>query len=248
MVDGGLHLHRIVLRDPLGLQRLARERNLPDHPFDADYVVHSLLAELAGRERVKPFVRDPRSQGTSVLAYSTLDAETLHDQAQAIAPPEVYQLIDWEHTQAKPMPTSWSRGRRLGYRVRVCPLVRGPKGHGSNGQPVRKERPEVDAWLARAWQEEEPPEREQVYREWLDRELARGGAAHIEHAELKGFRLRQGLRRDGDRKARAIRRPDALFEGTLLVGDPQAFGELLARGLGRHRGFGFGMLLLTAPG
>ena len=33
-------------------------------------------------------------------------------------------------------------------------------------------------------------------------------------------------------------------EGTLTVGDPDAFSRLLARGIGRHRAFGFGMLLL----
>jgi CRISPR system Cascade subunit CasE len=36
----------------------------------------------------------------------------------------------------------------------------------------------------------------------------------------------------------------ALVTGTLRVGDAEAFRALLARGLGRHRAFGFGMLLL----
>jgi CRISPR system Cascade subunit CasE len=36
--------------------------------------------------------------------------------------------------------------------------------------------------------------------------------------------------------------PDASFTGVLTVRDPEAFGRLLARGIGRHRKFGFGML------
>jgi len=32
------------------------------------------------------------------------------------------------------------------------------------------------------------------------------------------------------------------------VQDPQAFAALLARGLGRHRSFGYGCLLLAPPG
>ncbi|MEE8524028.1 MAG: type I-E CRISPR-associated protein Cas6/Cse3/CasE [Thermoanaerobaculia bacterium] len=43
-------------------------------------------------------------------------------------------------------------------------------------------------------------------------------------------------------------RPDALLTGTLEVTDPDAFATLLARGVGRHRAFGFGMLLLRPPG
>jgi CRISPR system Cascade subunit CasE len=41
------------------------------------------------------------------------------------------------------------------------------------------------------------------------------------------------------------RRPDATFRGTLRVDDPARFAAAaLARGVGRHRAFGFGMLLL----
>ena len=38
--------------------------------------------------------------------------------------------------------------------------------------------------------------------------------------------------------------PDAIMHGALIVSDPGAFHALLARGVGRHCAFGFGMLLL----
>ncbi|MDD4944986.1 MAG: type I-E CRISPR-associated protein Cas6/Cse3/CasE [Rhodoferax sp.] len=35
-----------------------------------------------------------------------------------------------------------------------------------------------------------------------------------------------------------------MLAGQMRVTDPQAFAQLLANGLGRHRTFGFGLLLL----
>jgi len=248
MAEPSLYLHRLVLRDPLDLQRRAREMRLPDHPYDPDYILHSVLNELAGPGRLQPFVTDPRARGDAVLAYSRLDEGGLQEQARAVAPPEVFGLVDWEATRAKPLPTGWPAGKQVGFRARVSPVVRGPKGHGQNGVERRHQRPEVDAYLARCWQQEEAPDREAVYREWLGRELSRAGAAEPVEMRMAGFRLKRALRRDGNRKARAITRPDALFKGTLRIVDPEAFQALLVRGLGRHRGFGFGMLLLTAEG
>ena len=42
--------------------------------------------------------------------------------------------------------------------------------------------------------------------------------------------------------------PAALMRGTLVVGDdPAKFAELLRCGVGRHRAYGFGMLLVRPP-
>jgi CRISPR system Cascade subunit CasE len=40
--------------------------------------------------------------------------------------------------------------------------------------------------------------------------------------------------------------PEATFHGTLEITDPVRFADLLARGVGRHRAYGYGMLLLRA--
>ncbi len=42
--------------------------------------------------------------------------------------------------------------------------------------------------------------------------------------------------------------PEAEFEGTLEVLDGTAFHAVLARGIGRHRAFGYGMLLVRPAG
>ena len=38
--------------------------------------------------------------------------------------------------------------------------------------------------------------------------------------------------------------PDAVIQGTLTVAEPGEFTDLVAHGVGRHRAYGYGMLLL----
>ena len=49
---------------------------------------------------------------------------------------------------------------------------------------------------------------------------------------------------DDVRNSRLIGGPDAVLAGQLRVKNQQAFAQLLAHGIGRHRAFGFGLLLL----
>ena len=37
------------------------------------------------------------------------------------------------------------------------------------------------------------------------------------------------------------------MRGTLTITDPVEFGSLLANGIGRHKAYGYGMLLLRPP-
>jgi CRISPR system Cascade subunit CasE len=69
------------------------------------------------------------------------------------------------------------------------------------------------------------------------------GTSTLNTAHLTEFR-RELMRRYGGAR---IERPNAVLEGHLMVRDPVAFRALLARGVGRHRAFGFGMLLLRPP-
>jgi CRISPR system Cascade subunit CasE len=49
---------------------------------------------------------------------------------------------------------------------------------------------------------------------------------------------------DDARHSRLVGGPDAMLAGQLRVTNSQAFAQLLANGLGRHRAFGFGLLML----
>jgi CRISPR system Cascade subunit CasE len=67
---------------------------------------------------------------------------------------------------------------------------------------------------------------------------------------MEQFRMLDVMRKtqkgemDEPRRQRAVGGPDALLVGQLRVIDPDAFADLIARGVGRHRSFGFGLLML----
>ena len=111
---------------------------------------------------------------------------------------------------------------------------------------------EIDAYqvaVARRETGTPEPDRSAVYCDWLAERLP-PTAAHLRPESLRvdAYRSTRLLRRprtpDGKRGAQWLTRPDVHFSGTLEVADGEAFARLLASGVGRHCGFGFGMLLL----
>ena len=214
---------------------------------DLGYGVHTWLAALLGPLAPKPFrLLDPgtawrKDRPLQWLGYSAQDGATLREQAETFALPLALAVCDTvDLTAAKPMPATWPVGRRLGFEVLVC--------------PVSRRETEKDVFLRRVEQagaSEPPPDRATVYGAWLARQLA--GAATLESVQLAGFRLVRLLRRTQATAAQARRfgqpvvLPQALLRGVLAVQDSAAFTARLARGVGRHRAFGYGMLLLRPP-
>ena len=82
--------------------------------------------------------------------------------------------------------------------------------------------------------------REEVYSDWLSDRLTRRGA-RLEEASLKSFQRVRVVRK---LRARTSEGPDAVMRGTLSVTDPGEFAGVVAHGIGRHRAYGYGMLLL----
>lgn len=248
-----LHLVRCTI-DAQKLYAFARKSRATGFRFDEGYAVHAFFAALFdhgasedARVAPKPF-HIPSFKGGArridVLGYSKLDHLALKERASTFADPLSWGVCDIESLVSRPMPTSFPAGTRLGFSVRFCPIRRiAKKG------PMSRDRAEVDAFLAKTWEVADPDvilDREQVYREWLAEELAKEGAATVLDASMSNFELDHVRRRtQGERrKAKEPQRPDVTFEGVLEVGDSAAFSRRLARGVGRHRAFGFGMLLL----
>ena len=100
----------------------------------------------------------------------------------------------------------------------------------------------MDAFLAETLRNDHARTREEVYLDWLAKRLSPAADLDRETSRLHKFQrrvvVRGGKRIDG---------PDATILGTLTVQDPQAFADCLARGIGRHRAYGYGMLLLRPP-
>ncbi|MFN7952852.1 MAG: type I-E CRISPR-associated protein Cas6/Cse3/CasE [bacterium] len=243
MADTRLHLVRMAFETPR-LLALGRARRLPIHETDLGYLVHCAMGEIFGDDSPSPFaITGAKGRHQEVLAYSSLGASELRLGAERYAAPEAHACCDWEAFAAKPMPGDWHQGERLGFGLRACPVVR----MASAGTHHRKGA-EVDAFLARCWAEPEGSrvDRETVYRDWLSSQLDRHGGATLRACQVRGFQRSRLLRRShgGDRRSHFVERTAVDFQGEIEVRDPAQFGALLARGVGRHRGFGFGMLLL----
>ena len=253
MSDSDLHMVQLGL-DAKGLTTLGKMLHLPLAQTDTGYLVHCALGELFQDDAPQPFSVENESQNgrrVRVLGYTDADADTLQTNAQLDASPTVYEICDWEHLAAKPMPDSFPKGMELRFELRACPVVRkASAGEGVNQHGETRtwdEGDELDAFLAEAWTrpEEDDLSREQVYREWLQRQFEiRGGAAvDPDDIAMTRFSIERMTRRNGpDRTPDTIKRPDVTLTGTLQVTDGDAFVDLLRSGLGRHKSFGYGML------
>jgi len=237
-----LHLIQIRL-DGRGLYRWSGRNGIPLDDGDLGYVVHAATRAAFGALGPQPFaLRHAPGQDPVLLGYGGHTAQELIEHCAVFAVPEVAALFPPETIASKPMPLdSIPAGRRLGFEVRICPIRRQDAG-------TRDRARETDAFLVRSQAEPEAAlDREQVYRDWLAEQLARNGAARIEQGRMTAFRRLRVSRRGEKRRPHSSEKPDATFVGELTVEDPSAFADLLARGVGRHRAFGFGMLLLRPP-
>jgi CRISPR system Cascade subunit CasE len=245
-----LHLIKVLFRAD-GLIRIARRRNLPIRQLDEGYLAHAVLRELWQEYAPTPFLLRGHGRNVEAWGYSALDSEALREHAAAFGDPMLIEVLDGgvEAIASKQMP-SFSSGRRVGFLIRVCPIVR-----LANGRGAQKGR-EVDAFLAKCWQvgPDVTVSREDVYRTWFeDRMNPERAGARIERVAVDSHQRERFVRRmqptvHGDRPAKTIERPDVRLSGELLVKNPVLFGEVLRRGIGRHKAFGFGMLLLVPPG
>lgn len=243
-----MSLHLIEL--PLSLRALhvwAGQRKL-GRGFDEGLALHHLLGEAFGPAALQPFrlLVAPRAQTGTLYAHASRDAEALRAQAIPGLTPAVAQVVELERLRSLPRPAgTWQTGQRLGFDLRCRPVVRlASPLHGTTGtgEAVSLGKgAEVDAFLAQALRGEEA-DREQVYLDWLTDRLGPAASLDREHSRLARFQ-RTRIQRGG----RGLEGPDAIVHGTLTIGDPVRFAELLARGVGRHRSYGYGMLLLRPP-
>jgi CRISPR system Cascade subunit CasE len=241
-----MSLHLVQLRpDSLALATWATRHGLLSPDGDYGYALHALLSAAFGNGAPKPFRYLDAQRG--LLAYSHLDLTELRERA-ALAVPEMDRALGLASLDARAFPTDWRSGQRVAFEVRTRPVVRTNDGH------------ERDAFLhaiaTTDTEAESGPRarvsRADVYSGWITRHITADGAAEPVRVDLAGFRLTRVLRRppkgpEQGRKSLAICGPDALFQGELRVGDGEAFARLVARGVGRHCTFGFGMLLLKPP-
>jgi len=229
--------------DPQRLAAWAARHRLLDREGDLGYALHALLHAAFGEQAPQPFRYLDAEQG--LLAYTRLDAIGLA-QLVALAEPDAAAALGLGQTRqhgginVRPFPTQWAVGHTLGFEVRVRPIIR----EGKTGR-------ERDAFLAAVEKAQGSAlDRGEVYVQWLSDSLARQGGAELADARMTRYqqlgvtRKSQKGNAEDVRHSRLVNGPDAVLAGQLRVANSQAFAQLLANGLGRHRAFGFGLLLL----
>ena len=228
---------------------------------DPDHGMHCLLTECFGRELApRPFrAIFPRGGSRGCLyGYGAAGADELREAAGLYADPLQSRIIFPHSIDSKAMPAEWTAGKRLGFEVRLRPVVRLERDTSRIPPHIQRSfkegglRPgkECDAFLWKAIQYpkgEMQDSREKVYRDWLAERLQRCGAAelYVEETKLVSFQRTRAVRR---LRGGYSEGPDALMRGVLEITDGPAFAQLLAGGVGRHRAYGYGMLLLRPAG
>lgn len=204
---------------------------------DLGYAFHAALKAVFADLAPQPF---SYRQDQGLLAYSA-HGEALKS-AAAMATPEVAEMLGLEASSQssglliRPFPQAWKPEQLLSFELRVRPIVRTKDGRERDVYLSAIER-KPDAGLSR----------QAVYTDWLKWQFS--DVADLHEVQMTEFQLSAVVRRsapstDGKRAKQPVLGPNAVLTGVLQVRDSEAFATLVSRGVGRHRAFGFGMLLL----
>lgn len=244
--------------DMRDLNRWAGHRGLLQRrAYDEGYVLHLLTAGMFGNSALRPFrlFSSERRRQATFYAYSGLDAGELCGIAEAVATPDCLDVISLDSIRSKAMPIKFAAGQSFNFDIRVRPIRRLKSSVRDDRHNVRLEKgAEIDAFrlqviryprqnFADGETDSTSVEwtREGVYRDWLVQRF--GGSATLRSCRLTAFRRHRAIRGKG----RLIEGPDAALQGSLSVENAAGFAGMLTRGIGRHKAYGYGMLLLRPP-
>jgi CRISPR system Cascade subunit CasE len=138
---------------------------------DYGYALHALLSEAFGDLAPKPFHYLGGRQG--LLAYTSADLESLRLNA-SLAPPDVARALGLDHLDARPFPSAWRAGQRLGFEVRVRPVVRSKDGRERDAYLHAVEGTVDTGQIAGKGS---IAQRTAIYADWLAKQFAVDGAA-----------------------------------------------------------------------
>ena len=230
--------------EPKAFMAFAREQGLDSGrgELDLGYIGHAWLKAAFGGlapGRWRLFMPGPmqrQSMPARILAYSDHPAEALVDQLARFGPPSVEAVCSTGAIQGKILPQEWPTNRNYAFEALCCPVGR-----------KARQGTEKDVFLLAAEQlPEERLERGQVYQDWFKTRAEAVEGIQILKVDVSAFRLVKVMRKtqDNPRKPRQAVRPQAEFRGILRANGDHGLLALLRQGVGRHRAFGFGMILL----
>ena len=248
-----------LIHAPLDIRRFNRwagNRGLiRNGSFDMGYAFHVLLSTMFGKGVLQPFrvFATERRASAALYAYADVDDTELRDTAIAVAPPDCLDVIDPDSMRSKRMPSHFKQGRRLGFDLRLRPVRRLHRDLAdpqlgrslSRGAEVDAFRLEVMQRFPSGWADSAAARagvtRESVYAAWLCERF--GNVVAMDECRLVSVGRSRAVRGD----SRGPEGPDAILHGTFTVSNEDTFAGLLRNGVGRHRAYGYGMLLLRPP-
>lgn len=228
--------------DVVALYRFLHTQGLSGGEDDAElgYEIHAWLGAAFADIAPRPWrLLMDKHRPPRILAYAPHAASAFQQRMIEFAEPGVFQVCPEPQLMiaSRSMP-EWQKGRKLRFQTLVCPV----------GRKARSGI-EKDLFLIHADNQDSTQKlsRETVYCEWAEQKLDHYSVT-VNSIRLAGFRLvkqrRQTQTTKGKRVFHHIVRPQALLEGEITIKDPHKFTLLLRHGIGRHRAFGFGMILL----
>lgn len=228
--------------DIIALHRFLHTQGLFEKKDDAElgYGVHAWLGAAFGELAPKPWrLLMDKHRPPRILGYAPHDASALRQRIIEFAEPSVFQVCPKPQLMiaSRIMPT-WRKGHGLRFQTLVCPV----------GRKARSGI-EKDLFLIHADSQNNDIKlcRETIYCDWAKQRFNRHRVT-VDSIQLVGFRLvkqkRQIQSSNGKRVLCQIVCPQALLEGEIAIEDPNELTRLLKHGMGRHRAFGYGMILL----
>ena len=230
-----------LMKAKLNMVNLARYAAEQGHS-DPDRTAHCLMIESFGKcQTPRPFViktmlHNGVLHGT-VLAYTPLAADELQKAAERHQKLAHAAVMDPTGIATTEVPEHWTKGQTLQFEVRVRPTKR------SSSRDMEHPNSERDIYLAAG----KNTSRAEVYYKWISGMMQRQGAlsAAPESMTMTQFAMRDTQRQ---RSSKRTKGPDATIRGAAVVVDPERVKSALIDGMGRHKGYGYGMLLLRPIG
>ena len=196
---------------------------------DPGYVIKTILTEAFGGPVLRPWaLRAQRQQHAVIVAYSSKPIDEITSRL-GLALPSVRTCVG--EVFGYPVP-ALAKEQRLRYTVRLCPTIRSTNRGETDAFLLAADMVSPDAGLTR----------DAIYRQYLAERLP---GVRLDTCRLEGFQLHAMVRkREGGSGLAARKFPDAVLSGELTLVEPSHFMEVLAKGVGRQRAFGYGMVML----
>ena len=221
-----------LLQADIDMRHMASWSAREDHP-DSDRALHALVYRTFGAENVpRAFAANadtdnPKDHAT-LLAYTGLDTPQLQEVARTNQDLALAGVMSPYSFRTKELPDTWRQGSAVGFQVRLIPTYR-TNDSGAELDVHRR----GDA----------QPTRQGTYCRWAAELLKKkAGADPAEHTLHVTKLNRRTVQRQRGQMATLL--PDVTVQGSCILEDTEAWENALRFGIGRHKAYGYGMLLL----